>query len=218
MEQFQRLLNIIKTLRGDNGCPWDREQTIETLAPDIIEETYEVIDAIDNNQIDDLEEELGDLLFLILFISYIAEQENKLTIENVIKKISDKLIRRHPHVFAGLKVDGVDTIIENWESIKLTESKNLKRKTPFDGIPKGLPEVQRYFKIMDKIKLSGKEINELKNKELIGLFNKFFDNDNQNDTVNFIESLLTYCYNNKIDLSGIIRKITNQNIENFEKK
>jgi len=150
MEQFQRLLNIIIQLRSENGCPWDKEQTVESLVPDIIEETYEVVDAIESGDEEDLEEELGDLFFLVLFVSYIKEQEKRLTVENILKKVSDKLIRRHPHVFSNIKVKSIDNIIENWESIKLSEAKNQKRKTPFDGIPKGLPEIQRFKKLWIK--------------------------------------------------------------------
>ena len=215
MEQFQRLLNIIIQLRSENGCPWDKEQTLESLVPDIIEETYEVVDAIESGDEEDLEEELGDLFFLVLFVSYIKEQEKRLTVENILKKVSDKLIRRHPHVFSNIKVKSIDNIIENWESIKLSEAKNQKRKTPFDGIPKGLPEIQRFKKIMDKIKLTGAEIKTVKKEELSASLSEFLIHEDIRGCEKFFEQFLTYCFLQPIDLSIQIRRICDRIIQEY---
>ncbi len=161
---------------------------------------------------------MGDLFFLTLFISYIAEQEKKLTVDNVLKGIADKLIRRHPHVFGGLEEDNVNRIIENWESIKLSEAKNQKRKTPFDGIPKGLPEIQRFFKILEKTRQAGKEIKNVKKKDLKEQFESFLQGSNDEKTTYFIENFFIYCFINKIDLPQVIRKISDQKIDDFKAK
>lgn len=210
MEQFDRLYSIIQKLRSEEGCPWDREQTTASLVPNIIEETYEVVEAIENGKDEDLEEELGDLLFLSVFVSYVAQQENRLTLESVIRGIADKLVRRHPHVFGTTGVDNVDQIIENWENIKLSEKKNVNRKTPFDGIPRGLPEIQRYNKVMEKAKRAGYKIPKNGADDIKKAGNGYHKKTTKKNLEEMVKSLLNYCYHKKIDLPKIIRSITDE--------
>lgn len=215
MEQFDRLYSIIQKLRSEEGCPWDREQTTGSLAENLIEETYEVVEAIENKKNEDLEEELGDLLFLSVFVGYVAQQENRLTVENMIRGIADKLVRRHPHVFGSTDVNNVDQIIENWENIKLTEKKNEHRKTPFDGIPKGLPEIQRFNKVMEKAKRAGLKSDKADIKKLKASGSHYFQKTTQKNMNELVRTLLNYCYHKKIDLPKLIRSITDETQAGF---
>ena len=164
MDEFYRLKKIVKTLREPGGCAWDREQTIESLKPYVIEEAYEVVEAIYRKDDKELCEELGDLLTQIVFVARIAEEEGRFDIEDVCKGISEKLIRRHPHVFTEDKTDDTKEILKNWERIK-TEEKGDKRKSLLDDIPKSLPSIVRAFKMAEAhVKgwvLTGRTMEEL---------------------------------------------------------
>ncbi len=129
---LEKLIDIIKILRSENGCAWDREQTHTTLRRNMLEEAYEAVDAIDDNDMKHLKEELGDVLLQVVLHAQIAAEENEFNIEDVAKEISDKLIRRHPHVFGNVEVSGTDAIIHNWEEIKKQEKKH--RKSVMDGV------------------------------------------------------------------------------------
>ncbi len=139
MSEFEMLTHIIKTLRSDNGCPWDREQTHETLLPYLYEEANEVADTIIHNDNQALKEELGDLLLQILLHSQIATEEAQFTIEDVIKTLSSKLIRRHPHVFSNERAENSDEVLKLWENIKKIENKGkyefLLDKVPYTFSP-----------------------------------------------------------------------------------
>jgi len=147
MKEFDKLVEIMATLRSENGCPWDRKQTLETLKSFLIEEAYETIDAIDEKDFDKLKEELGDLLLQIIFQSRIAEECGNFSIEDVIKTINEKMIRRHPHVFGNDKVNSTDEVLENWEKIKAKEREKKKEKGFLSGIAKKLPALQTAFQI-----------------------------------------------------------------------
>lgn len=134
--QLQRLREITHRLRAPGGCEWDRKQTYETLRQYAIEEVYEVVDAVDRKDFVDLEEELGDLLFQVYFYAEIAEQDGRFDLEDVARGIADKLVRRHPHVFEGLAVDGVGEILKNWEEIKAAEkAEKARKRAAADGVP-----------------------------------------------------------------------------------
>lgn len=143
-QKFQELADIMKRLRKD--CPWDREQTHDSIKGATIEETYELIEAIDLKNYDEMKSELGDLLLHILFHSVMAEEMNKFDINDVIDSIKDKLIRRHPHVFGDVKVNGTDEIVKNWEEIKLSEG----RESVLEGVPKNLPSLARAYRLQEK--------------------------------------------------------------------
>lgn len=150
---FLELVNIIKKLRAPDGCPWDREQNLYSLKNHFIEEAYEFIDALDNNDIENIKEELGDILLHIIMHSVIAEEEGLFSINDVIESISSKLIRRHPHVFSDLKVKNTEDVMEHWEAIKVNEGKI--RASIFDGIPRSLPPVQQSYKIQKRAAKTG---------------------------------------------------------------
>lgn len=159
-ELFGKLVEIIAELRGENGCPWDKKQTHETLKFQLIEEAYEVLDAIDSGDSEKIEDELGDLLMQVLLNAQIAEDEGKFNICGVIKRISEKLERRHPHVFGDIKVNNTQEIVDNWEAIKSQEATNQDRKSALDGVPKHLPELMRARKIQSKASRVGFDWSE----------------------------------------------------------
>ena len=148
-EAFQQLVDIMARLRGPGGCPWDREQTIHSLRGFVLEETYEVLDAIDTDDHDTLCGEIGDLLFEGVFLAQIESDEARFTVADSLREITDKLIRRHPHVFA--KTEGVDTpgkVVEQWEQIKAREQVDAgKKRALLSGIPKSMPALLRAHEI-----------------------------------------------------------------------
>ena len=126
MEELVRLREIIRTLREPGGCDWDRAQDWGSMRPHLVEEAYEVIDAVDRNAPADVCEELGDVLFLVHFFARLAEEDNRFNIDDVARSINEKLIRRHPHVFGQVRVNGVADILRNWEEIKRQEEADAK--------------------------------------------------------------------------------------------
>jgi MazG family protein len=147
--KFNEFVQIVKRLRKE--CPWDREQTNDSIKAATIEEAYEVVDAIDNEDYDELRKELGDLLLHVVFHTVIAEESNHFKIDDVIDSIQEKLIRRHPHVFGDTKVSGSDEILKNWEEIKLSEG----RANLLDGVPPLLPGLQRAHRLQEKVSKIG---------------------------------------------------------------
>ncbi len=145
-KKFTNLIEIMKRLRGPNGCPWDKEQTMQSASPYMLEETYETLEAIDKGDPKEIREELGDLLLQIVFQSQIASDEKITNIEEVIDSISEKLIRRHPHIFGDEKVDGTWGVLQNWEKIKRQEGK----KTILGGVPKALPALLKTYRLGQK--------------------------------------------------------------------
>ncbi|MBT1071491.1 nucleoside triphosphate pyrophosphohydrolase [Pelotalea chapellei] len=146
---FEDLVEIMRKLRAPGGCPWDAEQTHESLTRYLLEETYEVIEAIDNKDPDHIKEELGDLLLQPVFHAAIAEEAGSFTITDVIQTLCDKLIRRHPHVFGDMEISDSSAQIENWEKIKKAE-KGEERKSALSGVPPHLPSLLKAQKITEK--------------------------------------------------------------------
>lgn len=149
-KEFYDLVDIMNRLRDQNGCPWDLEQTRESIKPYLIEETYEVLEAIDERNPDKIKEELGDLLFQIIFQAKIAEEQNEFDVFDVCKTTKEKMIRRHPHVFGDVKVSSSKEVLKRWEDIKRKEPKNLERKSVLDGVPKELPALLRAHRLQEK--------------------------------------------------------------------
>jgi MazG family protein len=150
-DRFDSLLELMARLRGDGGCPWDREQTRETLKPYLIEEAYEVLDAIDSASKDHLVEELGDLLFQIVFHCQVAAERHEFTMRDVLERLSDKMIRRHPHVFGDRTVGDAREALEQWERIKHEEGKAEGRsRSALDGVPPALPALLRAQRLQVK--------------------------------------------------------------------
>jgi MazG family protein len=127
-ERFERVVGIMERLRAPGGCPWDREQTFDSIKPYTLEETYEVLEAIDNRDWPELAGELGDLLLQVLFYAEIAKEQESFSIDDVIERLSDKLIRRHPHVFGEVKADTAEQVKRNWDALKAEEKKQRHAK------------------------------------------------------------------------------------------
>ncbi len=140
MKEFDELVQVVNALRDKvSGCPWDSEQTSESLIPNFIEEVYEAVEAIEKKDIANLKEELGDVLLHILFQAQIADENKDFDIKDVINQLNDKLIRRHPHVFGEMKANSGREAKHSWESVKRLEKK--ERKSVLDGIPNGMPSL-----------------------------------------------------------------------------
>lgn len=150
MKEFDKLVEIVRELRGPDGCPWDHEQTHRSLRPCLLEEAYEVIEALDSGDIAALKGELGDLLLQVVFHSQIAAENGDFSIEDVAKGISDKLVHRHPHVFGSVVVNGADDVMRNWEQLKRQEKEAADRKSALDGVPQCMPALQRALKVQKK--------------------------------------------------------------------
>ena len=146
---FEQLNKIMRKLRAPGGCPWDAEQTHESLTRYLLEETYEVIEAIDEKSPQHLKEELGDLLLQPIFHAAIAEETGDFTMDDIINTLCEKLIRRHPHVFGDLEIKDSNQQIENWEKIKKLE-KGDERPSALSGIPEHLPALMKAHKISEK--------------------------------------------------------------------
>ena len=146
---FDELVKLMTTLRGPDGCPWDRKQTLADLKPFVIEEAYEVVDAIDHDDRRALREEVGDLLMEALFIAEITREEGAFDIYDSITAIHDKLVRRHPHVFADVEVEDADQVIVNWEKLK-NEERKAENKSVLSGVPAALPALLKASRLTEK--------------------------------------------------------------------
>src|ERR1043166_5735111 len=140
-KEFTRFVEITKRLRKE--CPWDKEQTHASIRHSLIEEAYEVVESIEHESSDELKKELGDLLLHVVFHSNIAEEEREFTLHDVISSVTEKLIRRHPHVFGDTKVGDAHEVKQNWEKIKMTEG----RESLIDGVPNQLPALLRAHRL-----------------------------------------------------------------------
>jgi XTP/dITP diphosphohydrolase len=149
--ELLRLREVMDKLRSPGGCPWDAEQTHQSLLKYLLEESYEFIESVENNDRQDMQEELGDLLLQVYFHSRMAEEDTNqpFNIEDVAKSVADKLIRRHPHVFAGTKVDNSQDVLENWEKQKALEK---GRSSIIDGVPLAQPALPLAAKVVYRIK------------------------------------------------------------------
>jgi tetrapyrrole methylase family protein/MazG family protein len=177
---FESFAEIVAHLRAPNGCPWDREQTHESLRKHLLEESYEAISAIDSGDFADMREEFGDLLLQVVLQSQIANEENQFNVNQVIQGIHSKIVRRHPHVFGDLKLEGVDGVLANWEKLKEKERGERKEeKGMLDGVPVALPALSQAQEYQDRAARVGfdwpeiegvldkvrEEIEEIKNAE-----------------------------------------------------
>lgn len=151
LSPFQDLIELMQKLRSKDGCPWDKEQNHASLKPHLVEETYEVIDAIDSGEPKKLKEELADLFFHIIFHCQIAKEKGEFDIGDVMTLCLDKMTRRHPHVFGDATAATPEEVIHQWEQIKKQEKGNEERKFIVDGLPKHLPALQKAQKLQKKV-------------------------------------------------------------------
>jgi len=153
---IQKLVDLVERLRGPGGCPWDREQTRETLKPMLIEEAYEVLDALDSSDPTELKEELGDLLFQVVFHARIADEKGEFHLADVIDRLHEKMVRRHPHVFGNADLKTAEDVLRNWEDIKANEKGTRSSSSPdsaqsiLDGLPTRLPALHQAYQMTAK--------------------------------------------------------------------
>ncbi len=149
------LVDIIRALRGEGGCPWDIEQTHESIKKNLIEETYETIEAINKNSVPMLREELGDVLMQVIFHAQIETENGNFNIDDVADENAKKLIERHPHVFGEVNVSGVDDVLTNWDAIKRKTKKQKTTAESINSVPRELPALMRAQKIQSKAQKAG---------------------------------------------------------------
>ena len=157
-ERFERAVAIMARLRAPGGCPWDREQNFDSIKPYTLEETYEVLEAIDHRDWEELPGELGDLLLQVLFYAQMAKEEGTFSIDQVLDRLSDKLVRRHPHVFGEVKADTTSEVLRNWEAIKAQEKKQTQKgaqsepghESALAGVSSGLPALLEAGKLSSR--------------------------------------------------------------------
>jgi tetrapyrrole methylase family protein / MazG family protein len=159
-DPFRRFVYIMERLQGPGGCPWDLEQTHESLKPYMLEEAYEVLDAIDQGDFSELEEELGDVMLQVVFHAVLAAREKKFTIDDVLKTVSAKMIRRHPHVFGETEARTAGEVLQNWEKLKQKEragkarrggkGKSVEKQSVLSGIPSHFPALLKAQRIQEK--------------------------------------------------------------------
>ncbi len=161
---FTELIEVMARLRAPDGCPWDREQTHDSLKPYLLEEAYEALEAIDESDDEELCKELGDVLLQIVFHAQIASEEQRFDIDDVARAIVDKLVRRHPHIFANTVVANAEEVAANWDEIKKQERREKGDETPshIDGIPKNLPALMRAQRMQTRASRQGFDWNDIK--------------------------------------------------------
>jgi len=216
---FLRLVKIMNELREQ--CPWDKKQTIETLRSLTIEETFELADAISDNDWKNIKEELGDILLHITFYTRIASEQNQFTLDDMINAVCDKLIFRHPHIYSDTKVNNDEDVKKNWEKLKLKEGK----KTTLGGVPRSLPATVKAIRIQDKARQVGFEWDNKEDvwKKVEEEMGELQEAINENHSQEHIEeefgdvmfSLINYARFLNIDAEGVLEKTNKKFIKRF---
>ncbi len=225
--EFYKLVEVMKKLRGPDGCPWDKEQTLETLKKTLLEETYEVLEVMEEKNHEELKGELGDLLLQIVFQSEIMEEKNYFSIDDVCREITEKLIRRHPHIFGDIEVKDSEEVLTNWEEIKKLEKAHKHRESVLDGIPKALPPLEKAYKIQSKIKkfeIEPSNIQESLNR-IDSLYEDFKKNINENNEEKIknkygeiLFAMTNFAKLSNFDASEELRKVIKEFEKNFREK
>ena len=221
-EQFIKLLDIVEKLRGPDGCPWDKEQTPASLLPYFLEETYEVIESIDQSNWDNLKEELGDVMLHIALQAQISKEEGRFTIFDSLVNINKKLVHRHPHVFGDEKADMASHAKKNWEAIKHEEK---KRESRLDGVPLALPALTRAQRLQEKASYAGfdwdnidkvwgkldEEIDELREADQIKIRSNL-----EEEIGDVLFSVVNLARHLKLDSEDLLRKANAKFVDRFK--
>ena len=149
-DSINRLIALIESLRGDPGCPWDKKQTPRSMLIYLIEEMYELVDAIESDRAEEVREELGDVLFHIIFITRLFQEAGDFSVDDVARDITEKMIRRHPHVFGTARVNNADEVRQNWHKIKQHEKRSTRKASVLDSVPRKLPALMRAYRIVER--------------------------------------------------------------------
>jgi tetrapyrrole methylase family protein/MazG family protein len=225
-EAFQALYETIIRLRApEGGCPWDLEQTPSTLRGDLIEETYECIEAIDEKNPAHVAEELGDLFLLVTMIGYMHEQEGKFSVADALQGINNKLIRRHPHVFGEAKVKDVAEVLDNWAAIKVNQEGRKAKDSILDEVSAGMPPTDRAYKLQKKAAKAGfdwpdmegviekirEELEETRDAVQNGV-----DSQLEAELGDLLFSVINLCRFLKVDPSVALRRTNGKFVERFK--
>ncbi len=149
--EFERLLNLMARLRAEDGCPWDREQTPATIKRYLLEEVYEVMDAVDYHTADQVADELGDLIFMAIFLAHLYGEQDQFQMNQVLRRVAEKMVRRHPHVFGNRTVDSAREVKLNWEEIKRLEKPQKPLGALLSDIPRALPALMRSYRTLSRL-------------------------------------------------------------------
>lgn len=158
---FEDMVELMTLLRSEDGCPWDREQTHESIRKNFIEETYEAVEAIDNNDTANLREELGDVMLQVLFHAEMEKEAGNFDINDVITEVCTKLVVRHPHIFGDVTAETADKVLDNWEEIKIKTKGQSNPKNRLEDVPKSLPALMRAYKVVKRAEKAGTNLGSL---------------------------------------------------------
>jgi MazG family protein len=209
----------VAQLRSPDGCPWDREQTHESLKPHLLEECYELIDAIDAGDETELKEELGDLLLQVVLHSQMASEAKRFTLDDVANVIADKLIHRHPHVFGEIRLPDSEAVLYQWDRIKRAEK--LERVSALDGVPKGLPALARAQKIQSKAARIGFDWNDAagpleKIHEELREIEKAPDSQLEEEIGDLLFAVVNFARKKRLDAEQTLNRATTKFVNRFE--
>lgn len=149
--EFEKLMELVARLRSEDGCPWDREQTPTTIKRYLLEEVYEVVDAVEHRHADQVADELGDLIFMTIFLAYLYVEQDQFQMEQVLSRVAEKMVRRHPHVFGNCQVNSAGEVKLNWEEIKRQEKPDKPVSEVLDAVPRALPPLMRSYRILSRL-------------------------------------------------------------------
>jgi tetrapyrrole methylase family protein / MazG family protein len=224
-QELKDLVSLIKKLRAPDGCPWDRKQKQEDIGKYILEEAYEVIESLEARDQQCLQEELGDLLFQILFLAEMGEESGAFSLDSIMAGIREKMIRRHPHIFGNIKVNSVEEVKENWQQIKKSERRTKSAgESLFSGIPRCLPALKRAQKITSVAAAYGFDWQRTsavleKLQEELSEFNEALDSSDHDKIESELGDLLFTVVNLsrfvKIDSETALSKTTNKFLQRF---
>jgi tetrapyrrole methylase family protein / MazG family protein len=215
MDEFDKLVSIFERLRGPGGCPWDAEQNHKSIARSIIEEAYELFDAIESNDIVHMREELGDVLLQVVFHSIIANDQGEFTLADVINGLREKLVYRHPHVFSDSKAETAQEVIRNWDLLKQQEEGKSERESILDGIPESLPSLLTARKIQAVVSRVGFDwqdargvVDKLKEEasELVEALDKDDKDGVEEEIGDLLFSIVNFARLQKVDPESALRK------------
>jgi XTP/dITP diphosphohydrolase len=221
LKAFERLLNIMDDLR--EKCPWDKKQTLESLSLLTIEETYELVDAIQEKNMEELKGEIGDLMLHMIFYSKIASEKNAFDIKDVLNSVCDKLIHRHPHIYGDVVAEDEEAVKKNWELLKLKEK---GKKSILQGVPKGLPALVKAYRIQEKVKQVGFEWEDIEDvwdkvEEELGELQLTIDDRESKERIadefgDVMFALINYARYLKIDPEAALEKTNKKFIRRFQ--
>jgi tetrapyrrole methylase family protein/MazG family protein len=220
---FKSLYDIVARLRAPGGCPWDREQSPASLRGDLIEETYECIEAIDEKDPAHIQEELGDIFLLVTMLSYMHEEQGLFSVADVLRTVSDKLVRRHPHVFGSVKVNDSAEVLNNWAKIKVEQEGRKPKDSVLDEVSTGLPPLDRAWKLQKKAAKAGFDwpnidgVTEKVREELAEVLEAVNDVNNVEEELgDLLFSVVNLCRYLKVEPSAALHRTNSKFIKRFQ--